>query len=175
MANIVRKVADIFFGRIAAVIIFIMSKFEWVINEEQTKRLRKRCEYCHPDVKIYFPVHIEPKNKMTIEEGVSIGPYVQIWAHGGVRIGKNTMIASHCIITTSTHDYTVDPMNSKRIDKPISIGENVWFGSGAIIMPGITIGDGAVIGAGAVVTRDVAANAIVTGSPARVLKMREFS
>jgi len=172
MATMVRKIADVFVGKVTALVVLFVSKFEYVINEEKVKRLQKRCAYCHEDVKIYFPVYIEPKNNITINEGVSIGPYVQIWAHGGVNIGKNTMIASHCIITTSTHDYTIDPMNSKRIDKPVSIGENVWFGSGAIIMPGVSIGDGAVIGAGAVVTRDVAANAIVVGSPARVLKMR---
>jgi maltose O-acetyltransferase len=50
----------------------------------------------------------------------------------------------------------------------VAIGQNVWIGGGAIIMPGVTIGDDAIIGAGAVVTRDVPAGATAVGNPARV-------
>lgn len=53
--------------------------------------------------------------------------------------------------------------------RPVTIGENVWIGSGAIILPGITIGDHAIIGAGSVVTRDVASGVTVAGNPARPL------
>lgn len=175
MVSVLRKMFEIFVGKMAWIILLVMNKFEYVIKEEIKKQFIKKCEYCHPDVKIYFPVYLEPKSKIRIDAGVSIAPYVQIWSHGGVKIGKNTMIASHCIISTSTHDYTINPMNSKRIDKAVVIGDNVWFGSGAIVMPGITIGSGAVIGAGAVVTKDVEENAIVAGNPARLLKMRNVA
>jgi len=129
--------------------------------------------YCHPSVEIYFPVHIAPRSKIHIEEGVAIAPFVQIWAQGGVAIGKNTLIASHVVISSSTHDYSVSPIRSKRIDQAVEIGEDVWVGSGAIILPGIHIGDGAVIGAGAVVTKNVPEKAIVAGIPARILKYRK--
>ena len=52
--------------------------------------------------------------------------------------------------------------------RPVSIGRNVWIGGGAIILPGITIGDDAIIGAGSVVTRDVPAGATAVGNPARL-------
>jgi acetyltransferase-like isoleucine patch superfamily enzyme len=123
-------------------------------------------------VQLYFPISIEPRSKVVIEEGVAIAQFVQIWAHGGVRIGRNSLIAAHAIITSSTHDYRAVPIRSTRIDKPVDIGADVWIGSGAIIMPGVTIGDGAVVGAGAVVLQDVAPNAIVVGNPATLLKYR---
>jgi maltose O-acetyltransferase len=53
---------------------------------------------------------------------------------------------------------------------PITIGDNVWLGGGAIVLPGVTIGDNTVVGAGAVVTRDLAADVVAVGNPARVIR-----
>jgi len=94
-----------------------------------------------------------------------------------VIIGDNTMIGSGCLIMDSdAHPIKVEERN--RVDaqkfiakKPVVIGRNVFIGGKSIILKGVTIGDGAVIGAGAVVTKDVPANAIVAGNPARVIKM----
>ena len=148
------------------------SRIESIVNEERRKLYIASLGSCHPNVDLYFPMSIEPRANVVIEEGVAIAQFVQIWAHGGVTIGRNTLIASHAVITSSTHDYSIAPLRSKRIDKPVRIGSDVWIGSGAVIMPGITIGDGAVVGAGAIVLEDVQPNAIVVGNPARVLKYR---
>jgi acetyltransferase-like isoleucine patch superfamily enzyme len=105
-----------------------------------------------------------------VGERVAINAFVHIWANCRVTIGDNSMIASHVQITTSTHDYRVRPYRDFRTDAPVSIGRNVWIGSGAIVLPGVTIGDNSVIGAGSVVTRDVPCDTVVAGVPARPVR-----
>jgi maltose O-acetyltransferase len=88
---------------------------------------------------------VEP---VLIGEGTAIGPAVQILAS----------------------DHPRDPRlrrRKMRSGRPITIGANVWIGGGAIILPGLTIGDDAIVGAGSIVTRDVAAGVTVFGNPAR--------
>lgn len=119
---------------------------------------------------IYFPVFIDRIENLKIGENVCINAFVHIWANAPVQIGDNTMIASHVQITTSTHDYNFYPMRSKRIDVPVTIGRNVWIGSGAIIFPGVNIGDNSVIGAGSLVNKDIPPNSIAYGMPAVVKK-----
>ena len=78
-------------------------------------------------------------------------------------------IAPSVQLYTATHP--LDPAvrrSGLESGRPIRIGSNVWIGGGAIVLPGVTIGDDAVIGAGSVVTRDVSAGAVVVGNPARV-------
>jgi maltose O-acetyltransferase len=90
---------------------------------------------------------------VTIGDGTQIGPAVQIYAA----------------------DHPRDPAvrrSGREFGRPIRIGRNVWIGGGAIILPGITIGDDAVVGTGSVVTRDVPAGATVVGNPARSLVQR---
>ena len=88
-----------------------------------------------------------------------------------VNIGDRVMLAPNVQIYTATHPLQAKERNSgKEFAKPISIGNDVWIGGGAIICPGVTIGDGAVIGAGAVVTKDVPDHVFVGGNPARIIK-----
>ena len=85
-----------------------------------------------------------------------------------VTIGAFTAIGPGVQILTSDHPR--DPALRRqqvRYGRPVSIGDNVWVGAGAIILPGVSVGEDAIIGAGSVVTRNVAAGATVAGSPAR--------
>ncbi|ANU12024.1 transferase [Planococcus antarcticus DSM 14505] len=88
-----------------------------------------------------------------------------------IRIGDNCMIAPGVHIYTATHPLEPTARNSgKEFGKPITIGDNVWIGGRAIINPGITIGDNAIIAAGAVVTKNVSANSVVGGNPAKIIR-----
>lgn len=85
-----------------------------------------------------------------------------------VRIGTSSMLGPGVQIYCAEHHK--DPAlrtAGLEVARPVTIGEHVWIGGGAIILPGLVIGDGAIIGAGSVVTRNVAAGATVVGNPAR--------
>lgn len=93
----------------------------------------------------------------------------------GTYIGDNVMMGPEVIILTSNHSHarTDIPMLEQGLDHmPVYIGNDVWIGTRAIILPGVKIGNGVIIGAGAVVTKDVPDFAIVGGVPAKVVKMR---
>ncbi|KAB2333601.1 sugar O-acetyltransferase [Bacillus mesophilum] len=93
-----------------------------------------------------------------------------------VRIGDNCMMAPGVHIYTATHPLDPVERNSgKEYGKPVTIGNNVWIGGGAIINPGVTIGDNAVIASGAVVTKNVPSNTVVGGNPAVVIKQLDLS
>lgn len=86
-----------------------------------------------------------------------------------VTFGDNVFIAPNCTFTTAEHP--TDPEQRKaglEIAKPITVGNNVWIGSGSIILAGVTIGDNTVIGAGSVVTKSIPANVVAVGVPCRV-------
>lgn len=88
-----------------------------------------------------------------------------------VRFGDNCMLGPSVQIYTATHPLHPDERNSGReYGKPITIGNNVWIGGHAVINPGVNIGDNAIIAAGAVVVKDVPANVVVGGNPAKVIK-----
>ncbi|HHT3527090.1 maltose O-acetyltransferase [Enterobacter asburiae] len=89
-----------------------------------------------------------------------------------VHIGDNCMLAPGVHIYTATHPLDAEERNSGvEFGKPVNIGNNVWIGGRAVINPGVTIGDNVVVASGAVVTKDVPANVVVGGNPAKIIKM----
>lgn len=112
-------------------------------------------------------------------ENVNIGDDVRIAAAEKIQIGNNVLIGSKVLIIDNSHgvykgenqDSPDTPPNQRSIyTSPIMIGNNVWIGESAIIQMGVTIGDGAIIAANSVVTKDVPAEVIVGGTPAKMLK-----
>jgi acetyltransferase-like isoleucine patch superfamily enzyme len=105
-----------------------------------------------------------------------MGQECTISAYQHVSIGRECVIADRVMLIDFDHGMVeVDrPIRLQGIYKrDVRVGNNVWIGYGACILRGVTVGDNAVIGTNAVVTRDVPANAVVAGVPARVLRMRE--
>lgn len=91
---------------------------------------------------------------------------------GGITIEEDVLIGPQVKLVTENHP--LDPGTRKGlITKPILIKRNAWIGAGATILPGVTVGENAVVAAGAVVSKDVAANTVVGGIPAKLLRMIE--
>ena len=88
-----------------------------------------------------------------------------------VVFGDNVFVAPNCCFTTAEH--SIDPEQRKagiEIARPITIGNNVWIGTGSTILAGVTIGDNTVIGAGSVVKKSIPANVVAVGVPCKVLR-----
>lgn len=104
-----------------------------------------------------------------------VGPSCVIYGNGGVRIGRDVMIAAHSCITSVGHRHadTHLPMMAQGIDvRPVTIEDDVWIGMNCTVLPGVRIGRGAIVAAGAVVRSDVAPFTIVGGVPAREIGRR---
>jgi acetyltransferase-like isoleucine patch superfamily enzyme len=140
---------------------------------------------------------IEPRGQIRFGRFVWIGDGTKIRCHEGlVEIGEKTVMGQECTISAYQHvrigeqcviadramfidfDHGVveveRPIRLQGIYKrDVEVGNNVWIGYGACILRGVSVGDNSVIGTNAVVTRDVPANAVVAGIPARIIRMRE--
>lgn len=87
-----------------------------------------------------------------------------------VRIGSYVFIAPGVHIYTATHPLDSELRRTQEFGKPVAIGDDVWIGGGAIICPGVTVGDRTVVGAGSVVTKDIPSGVVAAGNPARVIR-----
>lgn len=88
-----------------------------------------------------------------------------------IRIGKNAMLAPNVQLYTAYHPVDAkERISGIEYGAPITIGDNVWIGGGAIVNPGVSIGDNVVIGAGSVVTKDIPPNSVAVGNPCRIIK-----
>lgn len=106
---------------------------------------------------------------LTIGHGTNVNGSARILVRAGVRIGAWCTLSWDCqILDNDFHTMTVDGQQ-RPSTAPVTLGDRVWVGTNALILKGVSVGDGAVIAAGAVVTKDVPANAVVAGSPAKVV------
>jgi acetyltransferase-like isoleucine patch superfamily enzyme len=124
-------------------------------------------------VVVFPPFYSEFGKNLTLGEDIFINLGCRFQDTGGITIGDGTLIGHGSTLTTL--DHAIDPdRRADMVPAPVVIGRKVWLGAGVTVVPGVTIGDGAIVGAGAVVTKDVPANAIVAGVPAKLLRMTGF-
>jgi acetyltransferase-like isoleucine patch superfamily enzyme len=109
-----------------------------------------------------------PGGSLTIGERVFVNQGATIVAYVSISIGDDCRIGDYVGIYDTDH-HPVEQGAEVR-QAPVVIGRNVWLGRGAIVLPGVTIGDHAVVGAGSVITSDVPARTLVAGNPARVVR-----
>lgn len=124
-------------------------------------------------VTVFPPFYCEFGKNLTLGRDVFVNIGCRFQDTGGITVGDGTLVGHGSTLTTLNH--AVDP--DRRADMtpaPIVIGRRVWLGAAVTVVPGVTIGDGAIVGAGAVVTKDVPADAIVAGVPAKVIRMTGF-
>lgn len=118
---------------------------------------------------VFPPFYSEFGKNLTLGADVFINQGCKFQDTGGITIGDGTLIGHGCTVTTLNHE--MDPQRrADMVPGKVVIGRKVWLGANVTVVPGVTIGDGAVVGAGSVVTKDVPANTIVAGVPARVIR-----
>ena len=124
-------------------------------------------------VTVFPPFHSEFGKNLTLGKDIFINIGCRFQDTGGITIGDGTLIGHGSTLTTL--DHGIDPnRRADMIPARVVIGRKVWLGAGVTVVPGVTIGDGAIVGAGAVVTKDVPANAIVAGVPAKLIRGTGF-
>lgn len=120
-------------------------------------------------LRVFPPLYADFGKNISVGEGVFINACCHFQDHGGVTLGDGCQIGHNVVFATLNHELQPERRGVTR-PAPIVLGKKVWVGSNATILQGVTIGDNAVVAAGAVVTKDVPANTIVGGVPARVIK-----
>ena len=117
------------------------------------------------------PLSVDYGTYISVGRGTFINSNLTALDVAPITIGEDCQIGPNVQLLTPTHPLEPQPRRDKlEAAQPITIGDNVWIGGGAIILPGITVGENSVIGAGAVVTRDVPPNVVAVGNPARVVR-----
>ena len=128
---------------------------------------------CRGHVQMFEAVRIECLENAILEIGdkTYVNHDSEIRCRKHISIGNNCSIAYGVLIQDSDYHIVYSENGEpKPQTKPVTIGNNVWIGANAIVLKGVSIGDGAIVAAGSVVARDIPANTLVAGNPARVVK-----
>jgi acetyltransferase-like isoleucine patch superfamily enzyme len=149
-------------------------------------------------VHFYNYTHVKQRRKLTLAPGVMMAPNVSmrsgerieigarshigercfLWAggtHGRIIIGEDALFGPGVFVIASNYQYSdraIPVMSQPRVEADVRIGRDVWLGTGAIVVAGVTIGEGCVVAAGSVVTRDMPPWSVVAGVPAKVIGER---
>ena len=138
---------------------------------ERTALLKNILGSCGNEIKIMPPFHCDYGYNIEVGENFFANYNFLVLDVAKVKIGDNAQIAPNVSIYTAGHPVHPDSRNSGyEYGIDVTIGNNVWIGGNAVIMPGVTIGDNAVIGAGSIVTKDIPSDVIAAGNPCNVIR-----
>ena len=138
--------------------------------EEVRRLLSELFGYTVPaSLRVFPPFYTDFGKNISVGENVFINACCHFQDHGGVTLGDGCQIGHNVIFATLNHGLAPED-RAFTYPAPIVLERNVWVGSNATILQGVTIGENAVVAAGAVVTRDVPANTIVGGVPAKFIR-----
>lgn len=138
--------------------------------------------FCGENARVNQPIWVDYGCNISLGVGSLINMNCTLLDTGRITIGDNTLIGPDVKIYTAIHPILADEriytdeagrLAIRTQTAPVVTGNNVWIGGGAIILPGVTIGDNTVIGAGSVVTKSIPANAVACGNPCAVKKIIE--
>lgn len=133
--------------------------------------LRELCGSVGEDVEIRPPLRVDYGYHITIGSGTFVNFGAVLLDVAPIAIGADVQIGPNVQLLTPTHPIEPELRRAKwESAEPITIGDNVWLGGGVIVGPGVTIGENTVVGAGAVVTRDLPADVVAMGVPARPVR-----
>ena len=139
---------------------------------ERARLLRALLPQAGTELGVTPPFYCDYGTNITLGDHIFFNFNCTILDVAAVTIGSRTLFGPGVQVYTATHplDYQ-ERASGLEYAKPIRIGEDVWVGGGAIVCPGVTIGDRTVIGAGSVVTKDIPADVLAAGNPCRVLRV----
>ena len=139
--------------------------------DRKTELLKNILGKTGENVHINAPFHCDYGYNIEVGENFFANYNLIILDVAKVKIGDNAQIAPNVSIYTAGHPIHPDSRNSgSEYGIDVTIGDNVWIGGNAVIMPGVTIGNNVVIGAGSIVTKDLPDNVIAVGNPCRVVR-----
>lgn len=148
-----------------------------VIAGGKYRLVAQKLKHCGTGVEIDFPVTFVFPERIAVGKHVYIGPNSCLNGRGGLTIGDHSILGPEIAIMSATHNHRLAkmvPYDGVELLYPVTIGQCVWIGLRAIIMPGITLGEGSIVGAGSVVTKSFAPGSIIAGNPAAMIGQRDM-
>ncbi len=143
---------------------------EYVVNGNSRNILRELLPNAHKKLYIEPPFHCDYGYNIHSGENVFFNVNCVVLDTMKIEIGNNVFFGPNVHIYTATHPLNAIERRTVEFSKPVFIGNDCWIGGNTVICPGVTIGDGSTIGAGSVVTKDIPANSLAVGNPAKVIK-----
>jgi len=151
-------------------LLYKLNVSEYLMNANARNILKELLPNAHKRIYIEPPFHCDYGYNVQLGERVYFNVNCVVLDAAKVTIGNNVFIGPGVHIYTATHPTDAMERRKTEFAKPIFIGNDCWIGGNTVICPGVTVGDGCTIGAGSVVTKDIPANSLAVGNPARVIK-----